>query len=379
MEGPRAAKKEELQTVVALADYVFFTSRGRPATMLQRFPHLYNYDNLENLRVIADRGRPISFIGISTKDIFTFGCRLKVGGIGSVCTLPEYRGRGYATRILQHCIKRLNREKASLMLVSGRRSLYLRAGCRRVGVGWHFNITKTEAKKLARGKVRPSAYRRGLEAQAARLYAREPVRFHRPLEDFQVLLTTLKWDSKRMVFLRKGSEYLAYMILKIGQSKERKTIGRMSEYAGSRSALASCLNEVISRYELDKLNFTVPEYDEDFLTGLSNLGLKGKKDFLLGHTTKIINFSRLMRAMLPYIEARIGKEAASAIGYGKDDKGFYISFRRGRFVLRDEESLLNFVFGVPGRRTVLPKNQQLARILKRIFPLPLVVPGLNYV
>ncbi len=153
----------------------------------------------------------------------------------------------------------------------------------------------------------------------------------------------------------------------------------MSEYAGSRSALASCLNEIISRYELDELNFTVPDYDEDFLTGLSNLGLKGKKDFLLGHTTKIINFSRLMRAMLPYIEARIGKEAASAIGYGKDDKGFYISFRRGRFVLRDEESLLNFVFGVPGRRTVLPKNQQLARILKRIFPLPLVVPGLNYV
>ena len=182
-----------------------------------------------------------------------------------------------------------------------------------------------------------------------------------------------------MFFLRKGSEYLAYVIFRMERSKEKKTIGRISEYAGSHSAIVSSLYEIISRYELDELNFTVPEYDEDFLLGLRNLGLKGEKGFLLGHTTKIINFTRLMRAMLPYIEARIGEEVASAMGFGKDDKGFYINFRRKRFILHDEESLLKFVFGVPGRRPAVPKNHELGRILKRIFPLPLVVPGLNYV
>jgi GNAT superfamily N-acetyltransferase len=379
MEGPRAAKKEELQAVINLANYVFFTSRGKPALMHERFPHLYNYDNLENLRTIVDKGSPVSFIGVSVKDIFVYGCRLKVGSIGSVCTLPEYRGRGYATRILQHCIKRLDKEKARLMLVSGRRGLYIRAGCRRVGVGWHFNIPRAQAGKLPRGKVRLTGYRRGLETEAARLYAREPVRFHRPLEDCRLLLPTLKWDSKQMFFIRKGSEYLAYVILRITQNKEKKTIGRISESAGSRSALASSLSEIVSRYKLDELNFTVPEYDEDFLFALNNLSIKGEKDFLVGHTTKIINFNRLMAEFLPYMETRIGQKAASAMEFGKADKGFFISLGRKRFVLPDEESLLNFVFGLPRLKAHLPEDKELAQILKQIFPLPLVMPGLNYV
>jgi len=205
------------------------------------------------------------------------------------------------------------------------------------------------------------------------------VRFHRPLEDFRTLLTILKWDSKQMFFLRKASQYLAYVILRITQNKEKKTVGYISEYAGARSALTTSLNEVISRYKLDGLSFTVPEYDEDFLLNLRNSGLEGKKDFLLGHTVKIINFSRLMQDLLPFMEARIGQGTARAMEFGKDDNGFCISLGRKRFVLPDEESLLHFVFGLPRRKAPVPKSKELAKVLKRIFPLPSVVPGLNYV
>ena len=87
MEGPRGTKKEEFDQVLKLANYVFRQSNNLP-DMEKWYPLLFNDDNLENMRIILEDNRPVSLIGISEAEITVYGCRTKIGSIGSVCTYP---------------------------------------------------------------------------------------------------------------------------------------------------------------------------------------------------------------------------------------------------------------------------------------------------
>ncbi len=65
--------------------------------MPEQYPHLFNEDNRENLRVCMDGGKCVSHVGMTVRDASLFGCRIKVCCIGAVSTDPEYCGQGLAS------------------------------------------------------------------------------------------------------------------------------------------------------------------------------------------------------------------------------------------------------------------------------------------
>ncbi len=81
------------------------------------------------VQVLCHQGVPVSKIGIYHSRVSVYGSHLRVGSIGGVCTHPDYRGLGLATRLLDYCTRKLTDEGARLMLISGVRGLYTRAGC----------------------------------------------------------------------------------------------------------------------------------------------------------------------------------------------------------------------------------------------------------
>ena len=146
MEGPRAARKEELQDLIDLINYVFRVSASKEPDMHICFPLFISENNLDNLLVYADRktGKPISHLGLWINDFSYFGESMKIGYIGSVCTHPDYRGQGLASKLLDVAFQQLEQNGVDLLLVSGSRSLYVRAGCRVVGVVNWYTIPKKE-------------------------------------------------------------------------------------------------------------------------------------------------------------------------------------------------------------------------------------------
>jgi len=72
MEGPRAAKSNELFQVIQLINNVFRVSENFPSTMDKEFPLLLCEDNIDNIRIVVDKD-------IRTKSRSVPCCRSRLG------------------------------------------------------------------------------------------------------------------------------------------------------------------------------------------------------------------------------------------------------------------------------------------------------------
>ena len=87
MEGPRAARPDELAAVVELAGSVFGSTA--PRDMGREYPALIARENLPRLRVFVDAGRPVALAGFTANRVATPVASFTVACIGSVCTLAD--------------------------------------------------------------------------------------------------------------------------------------------------------------------------------------------------------------------------------------------------------------------------------------------------
>lgn len=380
MEGPRGTRKEEFDQVLKLVNYVFRESNNQPPDMEKRYPFLFNEDNLENLRIILKDNRPISHIGISEAEIRVYGCRTKIGSIGSVCTYPQYRGRGFATLLLENTIKKLDDDGVDIMLVSGEGGLYKRAGCTEAGRVHKFRISGDDLKKFHAKNVKVFPCKEKNLENIVRVYQKERVRFFRPLEDFKRILTTgLAMDREvEILTIHKAHEFLGYLAVQIPEEKEGKErISNVTEYSGIRRAILGAVKPIFDRYDIEELSFNIPFHDAEFIYALREKGFKSRIENIPG-TMKIINLPRLMDRFRPYIEERLDKKTSDLIRFNQEKDRFTIGFGGEEFNT-DARRLAQIVFGTPGKEEIMVESRKIAKILKEIFPLPFIWPGLNYV
>ena len=82
----------------------------------------------------------------------------------------------------------------------------------------------------------------------------------------------------------------------------------------------------------------------------------------------------------PYIEERLGKKTSDLIRFNQEKNRFTIGFGREEFNT-DARRLAQIVFGASGeeKKKIMPGKGKITKILKEIFPLPSIWPGLNCV
>lgn len=90
---------------------------------------------LDYTRVCVADGKIVSAVQICRRDVGFGISHLKMGGIANVATLPEYRGRGYSSRLLKDCIWVMQSHGIGFsMLFTGIQHFYERIGWRSVPV-----------------------------------------------------------------------------------------------------------------------------------------------------------------------------------------------------------------------------------------------------
>lgn len=141
MEGPRAAKVDELLLVESLSNEVFRICDDDGQTMFQEFSDLFCKENIDNVRVIVEDGKPVSNINYIIRPVSIYGCNINVASLGAVATLQDYRGRGYASMLLDDCVNRMRNEGVHILLISGDRKLYRNIGSRSAGLMYRYVIT----------------------------------------------------------------------------------------------------------------------------------------------------------------------------------------------------------------------------------------------
>lgn len=369
MEGPRSVKKEELQDLTNLINYVFRTSSNKEPDMHICFPIFISEQNLDNLLVFVDETtqKPVSHMGTWINDFNYFGEPMKVGYLGSVCTHPDFQGQGLASRLLDEVFNHLENNGVDILLVSGGRGLYQRAGCKRVGeVKWH-NISKQDTHPKFDVAIDPPV------EYLNELWLNEPMRTKRGLDNFKTLVEAAALarcvNAKSKVYLAKtGDTPLAYI-----QGLHTKDGSIMIyEWAGDRSVLIELASYIANTCQ-NETRWPVPSWEKTLLSLLPSINASVTKTDTLSGTYKIIRFAPFIDKISSYLTELYGAKKLS--GFDEENRQVLL-YENERIALNPEDMLTMLLSGkLPNN--LPPKMQQL---FEKALPLPLPWPiGFDYI
>jgi len=370
MEGPRAVRQSEFESLRALTSTVF------GADLVQSYPQLFNADNADNLRVCVDDGQCVSHVGMKVNGASLFGCQIKVGCIGAVSTFPEYRGQGLASACFDDAVNKAYHDGVDIMIVSGDRDLYRRRGCLNVGRDSRFTVSAQELAGFTARDITVEVMKDEELPLVMECYRGEPVRFLRPLDDYRYALQcgVMMGKPSDILVVRDGDLFLGYVIM---QRPRDNGVAQVVEFAGDRGILLAALPEIVRRYALNELRWQVQRHDRIFHALCS--GLPATPISAPG-TVKLINFPQLMARLQPRFEELLGRRAAARLAFRQDDQRY--SFRcGGDELVADRDTATRLLFGtVDGQEALMLEGHgDLTEVLKAILPLPCLWYGINYV
>jgi len=315
MEGPRACKKEEFEEVINLINHVFRISKGFKPTMKEEFPLLLNEENLKNIRVIIEDGKVVWTVSFYKTTSLIEGVPINAASVGSVCTDEKYRGKGYASMLLDDAEKIMREEDIDIMLVSGTRSLYLRKGCCKVGWCIKFEIPPEER---INDSVELVEYSDGYLNEMTRIYNAEATRYYRSYYEFKNLLkgSTTPWGNftYKIYLLKKSGMFEGYVILRIVHDNEKR--GEVVEFSGDRRIIYEGLKQMRVLLSLEQISVICP-FNDWMVNIIREKKLTYEEINLLG-TIKILNFARFMDKLRPYFRQYVDRDIVKSINFRED-------------------------------------------------------------
>jgi Predicted acetyltransferase len=384
MEGPRAAKIGELQSVIDLINLVFRLNNGMKPTMGEEFPLLLCEDNLDNVRVMVDGDRPISDINYYKSEILVQGFPIKAASIGAVCTHPDYRGKNLASTILDDVEERIGKEGTDIMLVSGARGLYLRRGCTIVG---GFKCANILPGLRYNNEVELIEYDEKYLEDMAKLYSLESTRFVRSLYEFKNTLrgqTVTWWKHSYKVFLLKLENRIkGYAVVDI--ITDDNITGSIVEYGGDRNLVSSALGGIINMCGLSSLKVTY-HISDPIDSYLQDMGAEIENTSQLG-TVKIINYVSMMKKLKPYFAQYITREMSESLEFAQEGCIFIIRVLGEELRVEGMNAICSLIFGKGPKENsndelVVKLNEKplMKAFIDAVFPLPFPWAGnINFI
>ena len=175
MLEPVVLMPEDLNSAIELASEIFDKDMGAC------FPIFLSEKNVSNLLGVKDGGRVVSLLGMQPVKISIYGYTLKVGLIGSVCTHPDYRGAGFASRMLEIMEAQSIKKGISVFVISGLRGLYRRFGAVELG-SYHTAKISPEGEKAKIKKANSKDVGKILS-----IHQKKFIRYLRNYDDFKAV------------------------------------------------------------------------------------------------------------------------------------------------------------------------------------------------
>lgn len=120
-------------------------SYGKPKGFFQvHDPHILGRANLgqNNVFLIEEQSRLVAALGLFRLDMIQGGVSVVMGGVGAICTLPEYRGRGCMAFLIKHAFDFMRDKSMPISVLWGDRHRYRSFGYEFAGRVLCFTITE---------------------------------------------------------------------------------------------------------------------------------------------------------------------------------------------------------------------------------------------
>ncbi len=209
-----------------------------------------------------------------------------------------------------------------------------------------------------------------------RMHEAEPVRFRRGVQELGTLLRTgrLRCKPSRTWVVEAADSPTAYMCALEPEQSHGVRCVWIHELAGSRSAALSCLPQLFQEYGVDRIYIETTAADAEMVSLCRDYGLQSAPHSFQG-TIKIIDREGFFGALQganrraqdgPELQVEAGPVTAFRL------EGDTLSFST-------DPELALLAFGSMECRVPEPAPGALQGALARLFPLPLMHYGLDYI
>ena len=291
IEGPRGCRPDEFGETVDLINYVFRSLQDRRPSMGGDYPQFLNESNADNLRIIRKDGKVISQVGIYPVDVRVKDTVLKVGGIGSVATDPDYQRKGYAGMLLEDCIRKMKGEAYDLSILwTGIDDYYRKLGWENGGRECRYYVDRGNVGLLPTLKgcdVVKGARDKKFVDQIKALHDRDRLGVIRDRE----LTGTIMGLPKHDVYLAiKDDRVEGYIVTR--REKAEEDSYSVNEYGGNVDIVLSLVRHFFEEMQPKFIKFLTP-YADDGIPGALN-DLEFPKEVYYVGMFRVINAESLL-------------------------------------------------------------------------------------
>ncbi|MFE6799538.1 GNAT family N-acetyltransferase [Paenibacillus chitinolyticus] len=422
----RLVKPDEMTEAATLADSIF--RDGEQVSMAAGFPYLFSAVTSSSFGAYGEDGRMTAFMGLLPSAVRIGASELNVFSVGAVCTAPEARGHGVAGKLLDAVKDQVAESDGDLILVSGTRSLYTRAGCREFGTIRRYTLTPEMAPALreaaaeaaqagvseggtasqagvgafrdtdAAGPLRCREWTRSDLSALAKLAASREVAFEQSQWDLAMLIDAQAYArcvklGHRVYVAERGGVPAAFLVAALPGGLRPKMTPFAIEWAGDPSAVAALLAHALETAAPEKLDVLASRHDAG-LAALLQKHASHADERILG-TVYVPDAARLFQRLKPYLAALQPEKAALLeAGIGAAERGIRLSYPGLDDLELDADAWIALLFDgpflLPGEEAgadanaapVLPEGTpaQWREALTDLFPVPFPsTSGLNYI
>lgn len=373
----RLLQPGEYPAAVALSDVTFRDVSQK--SMGSAFPAIFSPALSQCFGTFVD-GKLAAFMGLVPSVVHVGPSRLMVYSLGSVCTHPNYQGKGYASMLLAQVQNFIRQANAALLLVSGERSLYTRANC--FAFGQVSEIT-LEADSDAITAAETDIVIRKLESRdwltVHALASGRAVRYEQGVWEMATLVESEAHAScvhlrhKALVAERDG-ELVAFAILALPERENQP--GLAVEWGGDAQGVAAICRFATATSGLARLVAHVPWHETDLIEQLTQGPHQSKQAHNQG-TLYVTDVSLLLTQMKAYL-AEKDPVLSAQLAVETDEQGAYHLTLGTEKVVLGAEDLISFFFNPTWEAT--KASDEMGRLRQKLFPLPFpYTAGLNYV
>lgn len=309
-------------------------------------------------RIVLVDGKIVSGLTIVDKVLRIGKARLRTAGVGDVFTLPGYRRRGYATRLMEDSLEFMKREGFHLTCLFGRKDFYHRVGYASALCFASLTIPVEDALHC-RGSSVLKAPSDSLREELLRLRDKENERtvlgFERP-EDWWNFIVKSKGGLKGCRLFLEGRRVFAYAFLSGEDELNVEEFACEPDYYG---AFLGTLALYAKRRKQKRIRFTAPA-DHPFREFAIEYGGCLAVEYTRngGGMLRIVNLEATAQAMEKEWERRL---KASRRKHWEGEVNFQTDI--GSFGLRIKNEKLEVMDKLDTRSTVRLPQKRLAQLL----------------
>jgi predicted N-acetyltransferase YhbS len=237
----RSIAPDERTDFLALVD-AEIRPPGARTRALDDFPVILGVENAAWQLVAVEAGALVGCLAVLVRRLTSVWGPLAVGGIGSVVTVPEQRGRGLSRRLQEEALVRLRRQDVPLaVLWTDRPEIYAGRGFRPAGVEFHVDLARARFAGASPQWARVEEYGPARGEVVASIYAEHPLHTLREPGDAERLygmpgtrgLVAVDADGivAGYAFCGKGADFPHYVL----------------EWGGERAAVLALVDHAVGR------------------------------------------------------------------------------------------------------------------------------------